>query len=298
MADKGGASTPPLRRAHPAGMEGDVPGDRPMHTSVAHTSADVLRMTDAVEILLTAHGAGSAAVHDARLVVEEVACNAIEHAASAEAPLELQARVEDGRLWLQFRTAARRSIPPPTPAPTWTRRSGPAASAAWASSWSANWPNGSTTNASADATSFASPCGWMPPTTRSATHEHVEDRDLAAEQRRPAGGRRRPPDTHTYAELDQALAPVLADPAITSLVLDLAGLDYISSAGIRSVFKARKALAARNGKVLVVNPQPQIQKVFDMVKAVPLGEIFTSVAEADAYLDAMQRKMVEGDADS
>ncbi|AKC86996.1 STAS domain-containing protein [Pseudoxanthomonas suwonensis] len=111
-------------------------------------------------------------------------------------------------------------------------------------------------------------------------------------QRVAIGGRL---DTHSYAELDQALAPVLANDAITSLVLDLAGLDYISSAGIRSVFKARKALSARVGKVLVVNPQPQIQKVFDMVKAVPLGEIFTSVAEADAYLDAMQRKVVEGD---
>ena len=104
-------------------------------------------------------------------------------------------------------------------------------------------------------------------------------------------------DTHTYAELDTALAPLLADPGITSLVLDLGGLEYISSAGIRSVFKARKALAPRGGKVLVVNPQPQIQKVFDMVKAVPLGEIFTSVAEADAYLDAMQRKVLEGDED-
>ena len=111
-------------------------------------------------------------------------------------------------------------------------------------------------------------------------------------QRVALGGRL---DTHTYGELDQALAPVLANPAITSLVLDLAGLDYISSAGIRSVFKARKALATRAGKVLVVNPQPQIQKVFDMVKAVPLNEIFTSMAEADAYLDAMQRKIVEGD---
>jgi anti-anti-sigma factor len=111
-------------------------------------------------------------------------------------------------------------------------------------------------------------------------------------QRVALGGRL---DTHTYADLDEKLAPVLANPAITSLVLDLAGLDYISSAGIRSVFKARKALSARAGKVLVVNPQPQIQKVFDMVKAVPLNEIFTSVAEADAYLDAMQRKVVEGD---
>ena len=104
-------------------------------------------------------------------------------------------------------------------------------------------------------------------------------------------------DTHTYAQLDEVLAPILADTSVFSLVLDLAGLDYISSAGIRSVFKARKALTARAGKVLVVNPQPQIQKVFDMVKAVPLNEIFTSVEEADAYLYAMQRKVIEGDSD-
>ncbi len=103
-------------------------------------------------------------------------------------------------------------------------------------------------------------------------------------------------DTHTYQSLDDKLAPLLAGEA-KSLVLDLAGLDYISSAGIRSIFKARKALAARGGKVLVVNPQAQIQKVFDVVKAVPLNEIFASVAEADAYLDAMQRKVLHGDDD-
>lgn len=103
-------------------------------------------------------------------------------------------------------------------------------------------------------------------------------------------------DTHTYGDLDQQLAPVLAS-TIQSLVLDLAGLDYISSAGVRSIFKARKALAARGGKVVVVNPKPQIQKVFDVVKAVPLDEIFSSVQEADAYLDAMQKKVLRGDDD-
>lgn len=103
-------------------------------------------------------------------------------------------------------------------------------------------------------------------------------------------------DTHTYGELDQRLAPVLGS-SIHSLVLDLAGLDYISSAGVRSIFKARKALAARGGKVVVVNPKPQIQKVFDVVKAVPLDEIFSSVEEADRYLDAMQKKVLRGDDD-
>ncbi|MEI2454860.1 STAS domain-containing protein [Lysobacter firmicutimachus] len=98
-------------------------------------------------------------------------------------------------------------------------------------------------------------------------------------------------DTASYAELDRQLAPLLAAD-VPSLVLDLAGLEYISSAGIRSIFRARKALAGRNGKVVVVNPQPQIQKVFDLVKAVPMEEIFSSVAEADAYLDAMQRKVL------
>ncbi|WP_119719189.1 STAS domain-containing protein [Cognatilysobacter tabacisoli] len=117
------------------------------------------------------------------------------------------------------------------------------------------------------------------------------DPPTAGSQRVALGGRL---DTHSYAELDQQLAPLLAS-TVPSLVLDLAGLEYISSAGIRSIFRARKALAARGGKVLVVNPQPQIQKVFDVVKAVPLNEIFTSVAEADAYLDAMQRKVLSGD---
>lgn len=100
-------------------------------------------------------------------------------------------------------------------------------------------------------------------------------------------------DTHTYEDLDEKLAPLLGRN-LQSLVLDLAGLEYISSAGIRSIFKARKALGGHGGKVLVLNPQAQIQKVFDMVKAVPMNEIFSSTAEADAYLFAMQRKVLQG----
>lgn len=103
-------------------------------------------------------------------------------------------------------------------------------------------------------------------------------------------------DTHTFGDLDTQLEPLLAS-SIQSLVMDLAGLDYISSAGVRSIFKARKALSERGGKVVVVNPQPQIQKVFDVVKAVPLDQIFSSVEEADAYLDAMQKKVIQGDND-
>lgn len=104
-------------------------------------------------------------------------------------------------------------------------------------------------------------------------------------------------DTHTYQMADSALEPVLADPSVSLLVLDLSELDYISSAGLRTVFRARKTLGARGGKVVVANPQPQIRKVFDLVKAVPFSEIFSSMEEADAYLDAMQKRVLSGEDD-
>jgi sigma-B regulation protein RsbU (phosphoserine phosphatase) len=78
-------------------------GETSVHISVAHSSTDVLRMTDAIDALLERYGASMAAMHDARLIVEEVACNAVEHAVAADAPLELHARVDDGHLWLEFR---------------------------------------------------------------------------------------------------------------------------------------------------------------------------------------------------
>ena len=109
-------------------------------------------------------------------------------------------------------------------------------------------------------------------------------------QRVEIGGRL---DTHTYGELDDRLTLVLASK-VQSLLLDLAQLDYISSAGVRSVFRARKLLSERGGKVVIANAQPQVQKVFDIVKAVPLSEIFRTVEEADAYLDKIQKKIVAG----
>ena len=86
-------------QAHAVGAKGETS----VHISVAHTTEDVLRMTDAIDDLMARHGASPAAAHDARLVVEEIACNAVEHAVAPEAPLEMHARVDDGRLWLEFR---------------------------------------------------------------------------------------------------------------------------------------------------------------------------------------------------
>lgn len=98
-------------------------------------------------------------------------------------------------------------------------------------------------------------------------------------------------DTTTAPQLDEALNRLLARPDTVRLVFDLSGLEYMSSAGIRCFVRARKAIEPRGGRVALINPQPAVQKVLEIVKAIPEGGIFRSVAELDAYLDAMQKQV-------
>jgi len=100
-------------------------------------------------------------------------------------------------------------------------------------------------------------------------------------------------DSETVALLDNELRN-LANSPVDVVVFDLADLEYISSAGLRSIFGTRQALAARSGRIVLLNARPQVQKVFDIVKATDLAAVFTSVDELDSYLDAMQRKVVDG----
>ena len=102
-------------------------------------------------------------------------------------------------------------------------------------------------------------------------------------------------DTHTAPELDAALDRILLSAGIKRLVFDLGKLEYLSSAGIRCFIRARKILEPQGGKIAIVNPQPAVQKVLDIVKAIPAGGLFKNIAELDAYLDEMQRKVREGD---
>ncbi|MBB3227457.1 anti-anti-sigma factor [Luteibacter sp. Sphag1AF] len=99
-------------------------------------------------------------------------------------------------------------------------------------------------------------------------------------------------DAETYAQFDEAMRDVtpMVDNGGT-LVLDLSGLEYISSAGLRSLAQLRKAMHDRAGRTLLLNPTPQVRKVFEIVKAVPIAEVFADVAELDQYLDLMQKQV-------
>ena len=96
-------------------------------------------------------------------------------------------------------------------------------------------------------------------------------------------------DSDTAAELERQLGDVISAPTNT-LVFDLAELRFISSAGLRVIFKAQKSMEKKGGEVAMINLQPQVEKVFDIVKALPSLSIFQSEAEMDDYLQRIQSR--------
>lgn len=95
-------------------------------------------------------------------------------------------------------------------------------------------------------------------------------------------------DTVTAPDLERQLTPVLAGP-VRDLVFDLANLKFVSSAGLRVFSMSRKQLKERGGQASFINMQPQIQEVFEIIKALPGIAIFKDVAELDRYLAVRQR---------
>ena len=99
-------------------------------------------------------------------------------------------------------------------------------------------------------------------------------------------------NTSTFPILEKAVNTVLGkSPSL--LIFNLEFLEYISSAGIRVILKANKAMQRAHGKVMFTNMQPQIKKVFEIINALPHQQVFSSIEEMDSYLDAMQKKAVE-----
>jgi anti-anti-sigma regulatory factor len=58
------------------------------------------------------------------------------------------------------------------------------------------------------------------------------------------------------------------------------------------IIKTRKIMKNNDGQVLLVNLQPQIEKVLEIIKALPDQRIFNNIEELDGYLDRMQKKVI------
>jgi anti-anti-sigma factor len=89
-------------------------------------------------------------------------------------------------------------------------------------------------------------------------------------------------NSETYDGLEKEVNAVL--PSATALVFELKEVSYISSMGLGVIFRIKLAMEKKGGTIMLVDPQPQVQAVFDTMKVLP-EHMFASLEEADDYLD-------------
>lgn len=104
-------------------------------------------------------------------------------------------------------------------------------------------------------------------------------------------------DTTTCELLDKEIKKVLKR-SVTTLVLDMAGVNFVTSRGVSTIAKTRASLVQRNGDLAIMNLQPQVQKAFEIMCLVPALNVFSGRDELDDYLGQVQRKIVDNNVDS
>ena len=74
----------------------------------------------------------------------------------------------------------------------------------------------------------------------------------------------------TAPELEEAIGTIGEDA--NALEVDLAGVDYVASAGLRVLVAAQKLLSSRGGSMTISHPADDVYDVFEMTG---LSEILT-----------------------
>lgn len=82
--------------------------------------------------------------------------------------------------------------------------------------------------------------------------------------------------------LHTAAMDIAGDEDCKALIVDMGGVDFIASVGIRSLIRPSQSLAMRGGKLAVANLNPQISDFFKLTGLDQMFRVYESVADAAA----------------
>jgi anti-anti-sigma factor len=282
----------------PADVEVEAAGGEAWRFSVCGEIEDAARGQRRIEGILRARDVPAAIVHDCSLVAEEVLTNVARHAYGGDAGrrTDIEVRLPGDEIQIRFADTGPPFNPLAPGTPDGGAAPGPPGPGGLGLALVKHLAEGCTYAREGDSNILT--------VRRRRPPAPPDETSLAPAERRPQGGAmaaleigiasqgpagrrvtlRGRLDTLTTPQLEAELAPLLADPGVMALVFQLDGLEYISSAGIRCVIQANKALADRGGRLAVLDPQAPVRRVFDIVKALAPEQIFGSEAELAAAL--------------
>ncbi|MHC4199524.1 MAG: STAS domain-containing protein [Planctomycetota bacterium] len=90
-------------------------------------------------------------------------------------------------------------------------------------------------------------------------------------------------DAHTFEQLEEFINNLFSQ-ARFKLIVDLAGVGYISSAGAGVFIAALSESEENGGKIVLLNPTTTVMDVFDLLG---LTQIFTVATDRQEAVDAL-----------
>jgi len=86
-------------------------------------------------------------------------------------------------------------------------------------------------------------------------------------------------DSNTSPEFDAKLKEYINNNRVY-LVLELDKTDYLSSAGVRALISAQKAVKPKGGKIVLANPSEKVRDVLKLAALESLFPIYDNTEEA------------------
>ena len=80
-------------------------------------------------------------------------------------------------------------------------------------------------------------------------------------------------DSVTYSEFESALQAEMEQGKV-NIALDLSGVDFISSAGLRVLVNSRKTVKNAGGKIVIAQPSQQVKETLEIAGLEVLFEQF------------------------
>lgn len=68
------------------------------------------------------------------------------------------------------------------------------------------------------------------------------------------------------------------------VVVDISNVDFLASIGIRLLMLTAKSVASRGGRMILLNPIPEVQSVLEMTGIPAIIPIYSSMESAEAVL--------------
>jgi anti-anti-sigma factor len=90
-------------------------------------------------------------------------------------------------------------------------------------------------------------------------------------------------DSAGFNEIDLKFTAHCAGQGVRVLV-DLSGVDFLASIGIRMFTMNAKSLASRGGKLVLVNPIPDVKHILEITGILPIIPTYDSFESAEAVL--------------